>query len=130
MADMLDGLDALLEEVDAGRPGALNPRAPSYPSSLPYPKPRRPQGPIQPGCTPEEDDGGEVQARFLAYNQEGCVVSKSVDGQNYIEVGAVCVCVGGGGVFCGGKKSPACFTVGCQTMPHVQHVASCIGSIG
>lgn len=90
LADMLDELDAAMEEAGGIKathhalPGSLYPSS----SALGYaPKPKKPQGPIHPGSTPAEDsEGGEVAARFLAYNQLGCVVSKAGEGHNFIEV--------------------------------------------
>lgn len=36
------------------------------------PKPKKPQAPIHPGSTPEDDgEGNEAAARFLAYNSLG-----------------------------------------------------------
>jgi hypothetical protein len=89
LADMLDELDAAMEEAAGIKathhalPGSLYPR-----SGLSYaPKPKKPQDPIHPGSTPAEDsEAGEVAARFLAYNQLGCVLSKAGEGHNFIEV--------------------------------------------
>lgn len=82
--DMLDQLDAAMQEAEAAprrpAPGSL------YPGSY-APKPKKPQAPIHPGCTPEEDgEGNQLPARFLAYNALGAVVSKVGDGHNFVEV--------------------------------------------
>jgi hypothetical protein len=82
-------------------PHVHTPQPPAPPLPPPH-RPKKPQGPIHPGSTPEDDSaGGDVAARFLAYNQMGAVVSKQTAEGHYVEVNLVecwwwwCVCVGG-----------------------------------
>jgi hypothetical protein len=84
LADILDELDAAVLEAGTGGAGgagagrgAQQQQARTYPSGVGLvgqfaPKPKKPQGPIHPGSTPEEDgQGNEAAAHFLAYNSLG-----------------------------------------------------------
>lgn len=76
LADILDELDAAVLEAGtgAGAGRGAQQQARTYPGIGGHfaPKPKKPQGPIHPGSTPEEDgEGNEAAARFLAYNSLG-----------------------------------------------------------
>lgn len=93
-------LDDILDELDAAAEaaaGAARIASHSGPTAAaagagsgryvmqPY-RPPKPQEPIQPGSS--QVLAGST-ARFLAYNQLGCVVSKEVDDHHVIEVGGL-----------------------------------------
>lgn len=86
-SDLLDQLDAAAEEAAAytsGQGYGSSRFRPAATAGYNMSRPRPPQAPIHPGSTPAGSSGN---ARFLAYNQLGCVVSKAVEDHHTVEVG-------------------------------------------
>eukprot|EP00879_Flechtneria_rotunda_P026773 GHRR01028597.1.p1 GENE.GHRR01028597.1~~GHRR01028597.1.p1 ORF type:complete len:442 (+),score=134.31 GHRR01028597.1:154-1479(+) len=85
--EILDQLDAAAEGATAVQAGVLRQTAPGGSRVLGI-RAVKPQGPLHPGSTPVNSSG----ARFLAYNQMGCVVTKAVDDHHVVEVGGCLTC--------------------------------------